>query len=207
MSASASRAAPVVAVLALLVAIGAGAWAAWGDGSGNAYADEVVTTPDPTPRLPYVEAVDPLVDPPGDIAFAKTGRPAVFERDSLLSADELEIAEATGVAKIEARVTRQKDDTVVGVWRFTLRDGASPFTALDELDALFGRGNHQLIPSSDDVLLRRFVNEDKSAVYHAHYVRGRDVLRVDGYGPRATDQVMELLDRQLAHAPAEAEPE
>ncbi|MCX2948573.1 hypothetical protein [Lentzea sp. NEAU-D7] len=207
MSARARRAAPVVAVLALLVAVGAGAWAVWGDGSGNAYASDVVTTPDPTPRLPYVESTDPLVDPPGDIAFKKTGRTEIFERDTLLSEDELEIARATGVAKIDARVTRRTDGTVLGVWRFTLRDGADPFAALDEFDGLYKRGNHQLVPGGDDVLLRRFVHEDDSAVYHAHYVRGRDVLRVDGYGPSATDQVVDLLERQLARSPAEAEPE
>lgn len=207
MSARVRRAAPVVAVLALLVAIGAGAWAVWGDGSGVSYASDVVTVPDPTPRLPYVEIVDPLVDPPGDIAFIKTGRRSDFTRASLLSADELKIAEATGVAKIDARVTRQKDGTVLGVWRFTLRDGADPFTMLDEIDSHYDEGLHELVPSADDVRLRRFVNEDESAVYHAHYVRGRDVLRVDGYGPNATDEVMKLLGRQLAHAPAEARPE
>lgn len=206
MSVRARRAAPVVAVLALLVAVSAGAWAIWGDGSGVGYASEVVTTPDPTPRLPYVEIVDPLVDPPGDVAFLKTGRRDDFKRDTLLSEDELEIAEANGVAKIDARVTRQKDGTVLGVWRFTLQDGANPFTAMDELDGLYKRGNHQLVPSADDVLLRRFINEDQTAVYHAHYVRGRDVLRVDGYGPNSTDEVMDLLKRQLAHAPAEAQP-
>ena len=206
MSARARRAAPLVAVVVLLVAIGAGAWAVWGDGSRIGYASEVVTTPDPTPRLPYVEVTDPLVDPPGEVAFAKTGRRDAFDRGSLLSADELEIAETTGVAKIDARVTRLKDGTVLGVWRFTLRDGANPFDTLDGLDGYYSRGRHELIPSSDDVLLRRFV-EDGGAIYHAHYVRDRDVLRVDGYGPSATDEVMKLLDRQLAHAPAETRPE
>ncbi|MET9226979.1 hypothetical protein [Lentzea sp. NPDC003310] len=204
---TARSAVPVVAVLALLVGIAAGAWAIWGDGSRIDYASEVVSTPDPTPRLPYLETEDPLVDPPGDIAFAKTGRRDAFEHRTLLSSEEFAIAGAVGVAKIDARVTRQPDGTVLGVWRFTLRDGADPFIALDEFDGLYKRGNHQLIPSSPDVLLRRFLNEDQSAVYHAHYVRKRDVLRVDGYGPNATKAVAELLDRQLAHAPAEAPPE
>lgn len=199
------RAAPVAAVLALLTAVSAGAWVAWGDGSDPALTNDV-TLPDPTPRLPYQEIKDVVVDPPGDVVFERKGRREGYKANGLLTEKELEILEENEVARISSTVTRDNGITL-GIWRFTVEDGATPGGLFAEMDGLYERGGHEEVEiPHEDVSLRVATSPEGSTVYHGHYVHGQDMFRIEGYGEDAdavTSEVTELLDRQVERTPAE----
>lgn len=197
MSARARGAAPVVAVLALLAVISAVAWAVWGDGSRFAAA---MAQPDPTPRLPYVQDTHVLVTPAGHVVFERVGTLAKFADSNLLTPTEQKIIEAGQATRIESVITRD-DQITLGAWRFTVKDGVAPFELFSALDKHYENGGHKRVETEyEDVFLRRSANS-----YHAHYVRGQDVLRIEGYGKDAdavTAAVMELLDDQVERSPA-----
>ncbi len=195
--------ASVIAVLVLLTSVAAGAWVIWGDGSGPASAANQLSTPDPTPRLPYVERPrDPLVMPPNPVVFSRRDKPSSID-SGLLTDMEREILSETGVVQVVGRVTRNDVGTTLGVWRFMVRDGGDPREALEALDALYQTGGHELTPTNHPGLrLRRWKN-DNADVFHGHYVHGQDVLRVEGHGPDAEAAVAALVEQQLARSPAE----
>jgi hypothetical protein len=199
------RAAPVVAVLALLTAVSAGAWVAWGDGSDPALANDV-TLPDPTPRLPYQEIKDVVVEPPGDVVFAREGRLQGFDANGLLTDSELKILEENGVAEISSTVTRE-DGITLGIWRFTVKDGVTPAGLFAEMDGLYERGGHSEVEIPYEDVSLRVVHSPAGLIgYHGHYVHGQDMFRLEGYGEdddAVTDAVTELLDEQVQRTPAE----
>lgn len=201
MSARARRAAPVVAVLALLTAVSGVTWAVWGDGSRLATAMEA---PDPTPRLPYVEDTHVLVKPPGHVVFERVGPLTKFAGSNVLTPAEMTIAEEGAAIDIETTITRE-DGVTLGVWRFTVRNNASPWGLFNALDGLYESGNHESVETAHpSVSLRRSDN-----TFHAHYVRGRDVLRIEGYGENGdmvTERVMKLLNQQTKRSPADRQP-
>lgn len=201
MSARARRAAPVVAVLALLTAVSGVTWAVWGDGSRFAAALEA---PDPTPRLPYVQDTHVLVTPPGHVVFERVGPREKFSDSHLLTPTELKIIEEGAAARVESVVTRD-DQITLGAWRFTVKDGVSPFGLFSAMDKLYENGSHVRVDTAHaDVFLRRRDN-----AFHAHYVRGQDVLRIEGYGKdgeAVTAEIMKLLDRQVERSPADRQP-
>ncbi|MCR3747132.1 hypothetical protein [Lentzea californiensis] len=199
------RAAPVAAVLALLAAVSAGAWVVWGDGSDPALASNV-TLPDPTPRLPYQEIKDVVVEPPGDVVFERKGQLAGYNANGLLTEAELKIVEEQGGARISSTVTRD-GGTTLGIWRFTVKDGVAPGGLFAEMDGLYKRGGHKDVQvQHQDVSLRLATSPEGISVYHGHYVHGQDVFRIEGYGKDAaavTKAVTELLDRQVKRTPAQ----
>jgi hypothetical protein len=198
------RTAPVAAVLALLTAVSAGAWVAWGDGSDPSLAR--VALPDPTPRLPYQEIKDVVVEPPGDVVFERKGQVAGYDANGLLTKAELEIIEEQGAERISATVTRDRGITL-GIWRFTVKEGVTPAGLYAEMDGLYERGGHEEVRiRHENVSLRLATSPEGVSVYHGHYVHGQDMFRVEGYGRDAaalTEAITELLDRQLERRPAE----
>ncbi|PSL55415.1 hypothetical protein B0I31_105377 [Saccharothrix carnea] len=196
--------ASVLAVLVLLTAVAASAWVVWGDGSNPASAANQVSTPDPTPRLPYVEPEpDPLVTPPYPVVFSRRDKPGSFLKSGVLTDAEVSLLTRTGVVRVTGTVTRNETGTTLGVWRFTVRDTADPWDALAALDRHYEAGGHELEPTNHRGLLLRKSRNATSAVFHGHYVHGRDVLRVEGYGPDATPAVTALVDQQLTRSPGE----
>jgi hypothetical protein len=196
--------ASVIAVLVLLTAVATSAWVVWGDGSGPASAANQVSAPDPTPRLPYVEPPpDPLVTPPYQVVFSRRDEPSSFTASGVLTDAEVSLLKRTGVVRVAGTVTRNEVGTTLGVWRFTLRDASDPWETLDALDGLYETGGHVLQTTSHPGLLLRKAGNPENAAFHGHYVHGRDVLRVEGYGADATSAVAALVDRQLARSPAE----
>lgn len=202
MSIRARHTTPVVVVLALLAAVSGVTWAVWGDGSRFA---EAMRTPDPTPRLPYVVDTHVLVTPAGHVVFERAGSQEKFAESDLLTQNEKKIVEQEQVTRLESVITRD-DQITLGVWRFTVEDGVSPSALFSALDTLYSDGGHDRVETKHpDVFLRR-----KGNSFHAHYVRGQDVLRIEGYGENAdavTAQVMTLLDQQVERSPADRRPE
>jgi hypothetical protein len=201
MSARARRAAPVVAVLALLAAVSGVTWAVWGDGSRF---EKTMQAADPTPRLPYLVDTNVLVRLSGHVVFDRDGPVERFARGNVLTPAEMEIVEEGGVTDAEATITLE-DGVTLGLWRFSVRDGASPWGLFGALDGLYAAGRHELVKTAHpDVLLRRSGN-----TFHAHYVHGQDVLRIEGYGENGdavTAHVLSLLDRQVERSPADEQP-
>lgn len=195
------RAAPVAVVLALLAAVSGVTWTVWGDGSRFAAAMQAA---DPTPRLPYVEDTRVLVEPPGHVVFQRTGALAKFTGSNVLTPAEMKIAEEGAAVQVESTITREGGITL-GVWRFTVQTGQSPWGLFDALDGLYESGNHEAVETAHaNVSLRRIDNS-----FHAHYVRGQDVLRVEGYGengPAVTERIMKLLNKQVKRSPADSRP-
>lgn len=201
MSTRARRTAPVVAVLVVLATVCGVTWGVWGDGSRFA---EAMQTADPTPRLPYVVDTYVLVKLPGRTLFDEEGPLDEFTDRDVLTPSEVKIVEEGPVAEVEGTIKIEKGVTL-GLWRFSVREGESPWELYDGLDGLYRLGNHLAVDTTHpNVSLRR--NEN---TFHAHYVHGQDVLRVEGYGDNGdavADQIMKLLDRQVERSPADERP-
>lgn len=184
-------------------------YVAWGDGANPVLARYTISEPDLDSRRPYrVTPPDPLVNPPGERVLAKSSRPPDFLHNSSLTRREVFLLVRNGVAMIQTVITRQGGMTLA-VWRFTVRDASDPQDARDAVDGLYAHGGYQAMRTRHpDVMVRRIANpldQPELTSYRSHYVRGRDVLRVEAYGPdgRAVDRAFQaLLDRQLDAFPA-----
>ncbi|WP_132875686.1 hypothetical protein [Tamaricihabitans halophyticus] len=204
------RRAAVAGTLLLLVGIAAGGYAAWGDGSDPILAEYHVTEPDLDPRRPEpITPPDPLVTPQGKVVQDETGRPPVFLDGGALTEAELRLLVRAGTAQIQTIITRDHGLTRA-VWRFTVRDSSSPERVRDLLDEHYDKGGYH--PSSTQeggVLVRHIADPaDQRGVsaYRAHYVRGRDVLRVESYGRQGStvgEAFYQLLRAQTKQFPAD----
>jgi hypothetical protein len=163
----------------------------------------VETLPDPPstplpPHPPEIQAqADPLVMPPNTPVFELDATPAEFLGLGLLTDHELRLLAHHGVVRIVGHVTRDAAGMTLAVWRFTTQGDPRP--ALTGIDRFYEGGRHSLEPTRHTGLLMR----RKDDVFHGHYVRGYDVLRVEGYGPGSTAAITELTERQLTLSPAE----
>ncbi|MGH3516418.1 MAG: hypothetical protein ACRDQ7_03185 [Haloechinothrix sp.] len=198
----------VVALLVVLVAVPATAWAAWGSGDEPIRERPTATLPDPEPRRPA--RVDPLIDIPGRVVLNAEGPPEAFSTVGALEELDADILASHDAAHVTVVVTA-RDGLRRGIWRFSVQDGAAPTPLKDSLDAThqsqgWVAGNS---PSADvTVLMTPSVIEHipgQTPTIRAHYVRGRDVIRVDTYSTGNDDVVgpfNQLLSEQLAAFPA-----
>ncbi|MQA11519.1 MAG: hypothetical protein GEU98_23805 [Pseudonocardiaceae bacterium] len=205
----AGRAVGVVCTLLVLLAVALAGYLAWGDGSNPVYTKYHVSTPDLEPRRPEpVTPPDPLVRPAGSIVMDRDGRPGDFFGKSSLTKREVWLLVRNGVAQMQAIITKDRG-TTRAVWRFTVRDSDDPRRARDALDELYERGGYQVRPTRHPgVRVRRIANpadQRDITAYRSHYVRGRDVLRVEVYGanaPVVESAFRRLLDKQVDAFPA-----
>jgi hypothetical protein len=195
----------VVLVHLLLVAVAAGAFAVWGTGADPSLTSRQVTVPDLDPRLPDNPETRPLVRPPGvlvtDTASIRSGvSPAV------LPAAEADVLTDAGVVVVHAYVTLS-DGVTQGLWQLSVRDGDDPHAALRAVDELYATGGWTSAPTASRGVLVRAQTPARDrpyAGYRAHYVRGRDLIRVEAYGTdqaRVDHAFAGLLTRQLAQWP------
>lgn len=200
------------ALLGALTAPPAAAWALWGDGTNPRVAALPVTIPDLEHRRPYrVRQPDPIVAIPGAVVLDERGLPEHLHALNALSDAEFDMVMSSGGARAQALSTRD-GDLSRSVWRYTARDGAHPRTLLRRFDQFFrangwegsdrlgGRVRVWQSPQLD------MAGPEPAATVRAHYVRGRDLLRVEAHGkdPQSVEAALEsLLTAQLARFPAD----
>ncbi|MGA6162813.1 hypothetical protein [Amycolatopsis magusensis] len=177
----------VVVTAALLVALAVpptAAWLAWGSGADPEAVVQPIELADPEPRRPGPPPL-PLVTPPGDLLIDRgSSKLSSLVTYQLFSQEELDKLVATGVAAAHLRMTRDNGVNLL-LSRFTARDDAHPEVTKEALDGIYAAGGHQLVtPAPEGVTVRRFTEAPDAPTisYHAHYVRGRDVLRIDASG-------------------------
>lgn len=201
-----------VALLGTIIAPPAAAWAYWGDGSNPRVAALPVTVADPDRRRPYrVRQPDPIVSVPGAVVLDEQGLPEHLHAVGALSDAEFDMVMSSGMARAQALSTTD-GDLSRSIWRYTARDGADPSALLRRFDRFFqingwasddqagGRVRVWLSPPQD------LAGPDPSATIRAHYVRGRDLLRVEAHGKdRGSVQAAweNLLTAQLDRFPAD----
>ncbi|RZQ62138.1 hypothetical protein [Amycolatopsis suaedae] len=188
-----------VAVLLVVAAIPTAAWLAWGSGASGEPPLPPTSQADPAPRRPGPEP-DPLVWPRGTQALKYKAAVTDKKGAELFTGDERMELTRTGVVTVQ--VLRTADGTFNRtIMRLTVRDGASPAAARDALDAIYAAGGHSLRkPSPPGVLVRGYAIAagQPTTSYHAHYVRGRDVIRVEVAGT-----VLDPVDPAFAELLAE----
>ncbi|WP_153028473.1 hypothetical protein [Amycolatopsis sp. YIM 10] len=176
----------VVVTAALLVVLAippTAAWLAWGSGANPDRDVQPIELADPEPRRPGPPPL-PLVTPPGDLLIDRASQLSSLVSYQLFSPEELEELVATGVAVAHLRMTRENGVNLL-LSRFTSRDDAEPEVTKEALDGIYAAGGHRRVePAPAGVTVRRFTEapDAPTVSYHAHYVRGRDVLRIDASG-------------------------
>ncbi|GAB3503643.1 hypothetical protein [Amycolatopsis cihanbeyliensis] len=194
----------VLIVVALLVPPSV-AWAAWGSGANPNRPDIPTAEAEPSARRPG-SLPTPLVQPPGDIQIERDLPFSRLAPLKLFAPTELNAMRNTGVAHVDIIMTMHEDIRFYVYW-LLLADGAEPAATLHALDDIYAGGGHEPVePTPPGVLARRSPEQADlpHTTYHAHYVRGRSVLRVDAIGDPGTavgDTYLPLLREQVATFP------
>jgi hypothetical protein len=196
----------VVLVHVLLVAVAVVAFVVWGTGADPALASRQVTVPDLDRRLPDNPETLTLVRPPGvlvtDTASIRSG-----VSPEVLPAAEADVLTGAGVVVVHAYVTHE-DGVVQGLWQLSVRDGHDPHAALRAIDELYATGGWAPAPTASRGVLVRVQTPARGqpyAGYRAHYVRGRNLIRIEAYGTdraRVADAFAALATRQLTQWPS-----
>jgi hypothetical protein len=179
----------VLISLGAFAAAATGAWAIWGNGSDPAIAALRITWPDPNPRRPeQLVPPTPLVHPPGSVLINLTDTPATFVANNNYSPAEMDVLAKAGVAQVTALAT-QNGPIVFGLWVLTVRDRAIPTTALSQANKFYTNTGYSLTQQSDLLWTWNFPVRQRGVtlnMFGAHYLRGRQLIKIEAYGPDAT---------------------
>lgn len=193
----------VVLTLATLVTIAAGAFLFWGDGSDPAAVAQRITWPDTAPRRPYQEMpATPTVRPPGSMTINVTGDPEAFLVGNNYPPAEMRMLAEAGVAQV-TEIGTSSGTVTLAVWVFTIRDGIEPSATLRKINTTYLNTGYTITKRSGSLSRWHFVAKQPNATitgYGAHYLRGRQVVRLQGVGANAPEvqrSVDDLLARQL----------
>lgn len=186
-----------------LAAAATAAWAIWGNGSDPDIAALRITWPDPDPRRPYPSVPPiPLVRPPGSVLINLTDTPAAFIANHNYSPAEMDVLAKAGIAQVTALATRD-GPIVFGLWVLTVRDRAVPTTVLSQANQFYASTGYSLTQQSDLLWTWNFPVRQPGTtlnMFGAHYLRGRQLIKLEAYGPDATatqQAFNSLYDSQL----------
>lgn len=200
---------PVVAVITGLLAAPTVAWAVWGSGEHPRIAATRVALADPEPRRP--SRVDPIVEMPGSVILDDNGPVSRYGATGALERIDVELLATGGVVRAQAMVT-DEGPLRRSIWRFTVVPEGDPVILRDALDAFYatqGWLTREPAPGEPKVLMTPSVLRDipgQTPMMRAHYVRDRDLIRVDTYGTDS-EAVEPVFNRLLAEQLAEYPPQ
>jgi len=200
-----ARLSGVMATIALLIGATVAAWVWGGDGSdpSNLRSDQVQGDP----RRPNVPApAPPLVQPKGTVVLDTTAKFSAIEEAKVIGEGEAVVLRPQ-VGTVTMLVTTQ-NTTTTGTWLFTVLPGHKLSDLLSSINQLYTDAGFKPLVGAQagtTVMVSRPADgEPGNVVYRAHYISTHGVVRVEAYGPGAT-QVDEafatLFTAQLTNTP------